>query len=167
MAATPRGLRLFLRCATGRERLTGAPPARFIGRRTANSGGFPGSCPFITQEWVYIKNGNLLISLVGVRGFEPPAPASRRQCSTRLSYTPIWKYGKTSRLFNPVCRLQVRTLPYNTLCVYNPKKTDPRLLRMGTSPKTDGGGFKSVPPYSSVIPLGSEMGQREQCVQVS
>ena len=29
-----------------------------------------------------------LVSLVGVRGFEPPAPASRRQCSTRLSYTP-------------------------------------------------------------------------------
>jgi hypothetical protein len=29
-----------------------------------------------------------LISLVGVRGFEPPAPASRTQCSTRLSYTP-------------------------------------------------------------------------------
>ena len=27
--------------------------------------------------------------LVGVRGFEPPAPASRRRCSTRLSYTPI------------------------------------------------------------------------------
>ena len=26
--------------------------------------------------------------VVGVRGFEPPAPASRRQCSTRLSYTP-------------------------------------------------------------------------------
>ena len=30
----------------------------------------------------------VLISLVGVRGFEPPTPASRRQCSTRLSYTP-------------------------------------------------------------------------------
>ncbi|CAA7618335.1 hypothetical protein MTBUT4_30028 [Magnetospirillum sp. UT-4] len=27
--------------------------------------------------------------MVGVRGFEPPAPASRRQCSTRLSYTPV------------------------------------------------------------------------------
>ena len=27
-------------------------------------------------------------SMVGVSGFEPPAPASRRQCSTRLSYTP-------------------------------------------------------------------------------
>lgn len=27
--------------------------------------------------------------LVGVRGFEPPTPASRRQCSTRLSYTPM------------------------------------------------------------------------------
>ena len=29
-----------------------------------------------------------LYELVGVRGFEPPTPASRRQCSTRLSYTP-------------------------------------------------------------------------------
>ncbi len=29
-----------------------------------------------------------LMGLVGVRGFEPPAPASRRQYSTRLSYTP-------------------------------------------------------------------------------
>jgi hypothetical protein len=31
------------------------------------------------------KNGG---KLVGERGFEPPAPASRRQCSTRLSYSP-------------------------------------------------------------------------------
>ncbi len=30
-----------------------------------------------------------LNGLVGVRGFEPPAPASRRQCSTKLSYTPL------------------------------------------------------------------------------
>ncbi len=29
-----------------------------------------------------------LESMVGVSGFEPPAPASRRRCSTRLSYTP-------------------------------------------------------------------------------
>ena len=28
------------------------------------------------------------IVMVGVRGFEPRAPASRRRCSTRLSYTP-------------------------------------------------------------------------------
>ena len=28
------------------------------------------------------------LKLVGERGFEPPAPASRRQCSTRLSYSP-------------------------------------------------------------------------------
>ncbi len=27
-------------------------------------------------------------TLVGVRGFEPPTPASRKQCSTKLSYTP-------------------------------------------------------------------------------
>ena len=26
--------------------------------------------------------------LVGARGFEPPTPASRKQCSTRLSYAP-------------------------------------------------------------------------------
>src|ERR1700761_8739661 len=31
---------------------------------------------------------NMAENLVGVRGFEPPAPASRKQCSTRLSYTP-------------------------------------------------------------------------------
>jgi hypothetical protein len=34
------------------------------------------------------NRGNWLVSLVGVIGFEPTAPASRRQCSTRLSYTP-------------------------------------------------------------------------------
>ena len=27
--------------------------------------------------------------MVGVRGFEPPTPASRTQCATRLSYTPM------------------------------------------------------------------------------
>jgi hypothetical protein len=31
---------------------------------------------------------NSLKNLVGVRGFEPPTPASRTQYSTRLSYTP-------------------------------------------------------------------------------
>ena len=39
-----------------------------------------------------IQSTKRLISIktlmVGVRGFEPPAPASRKQCSTRLSYTP-------------------------------------------------------------------------------
>jgi hypothetical protein len=32
--------------------------------------------------------GKFWEELVGVSGFEPPAPASRTQCSTRLSYTP-------------------------------------------------------------------------------
>src|SRR6056297_646878 len=36
-------------------------------------------------------------SLVGVRGFEPPAPASRRQCSTKLSYTPTECRGSTAK----------------------------------------------------------------------
>ena len=35
--------------------------------------------------------------LVGVRGFEPPAPASRKRCSTRLSYTPARaRYNRSS-----------------------------------------------------------------------
>src|SRR6056297_2064141 len=50
-----------------------------------------------------------LVLLVGVRGFEPPAPASRRQCSTRLSYTPTvrqaikpgsWEMQGRIRLFD-------------------------------------------------------------------
>ncbi len=42
-----------------------------------------------TPEALLILGVSLsLVLLVGVRGFEPPTPASRRQCSTRLSYTP-------------------------------------------------------------------------------
>jgi hypothetical protein len=44
-----------------------------------------------------------LISLVGVRGFEPPAPASRTQCSTRLSYTPAEGGDIASRI--ETCKL--------------------------------------------------------------
>ena len=36
---------------------------------------------------------------VGVRGFEPPTPASRRRCSTRLSYTPNDKPGFKNEMF--------------------------------------------------------------------
>lgn len=39
--------------------------------------------------------------MVGVRGFEPPAPASRTQCSTRLSYTPT----TLGRLYRSQCHL--------------------------------------------------------------
>ncbi len=30
----------------------------------------------------------MISELVGVRGFEPPTPSSRRKCATRLRYTP-------------------------------------------------------------------------------
>ena len=40
-----------------------------------------------------LTSSNYLIGLVGVRGFEPPTPASRTQYSTRLSYTPLRKAG--------------------------------------------------------------------------
>src|SRR5205085_504940 len=36
------------------------------------------------------------VEMVGVTGFEPAAPASRTQCSTRLSYTP-YKAGQRVR----------------------------------------------------------------------
>ena len=38
--------------------------------------------------WLEKVKGVSLNRMVGVRGFEPPTPASRRQCSTKLSYTP-------------------------------------------------------------------------------
>lgn len=43
----------------------------------------------LIKSQVLCQLSYILDILVGVRGFEPPAPASRRQCSTRLSYTPV------------------------------------------------------------------------------
>jgi hypothetical protein len=45
-------------------------------------------------------------SLIGMRGFEPPTPASRKQCATKLRYIPLilqrikriarsWKYDSS------------------------------------------------------------------------
>lgn len=50
--------------------------------------------------------------MVGERGFEPPAPASRRQCSTWLSYSPTGASGpqrcgptgRQTRLYTGVMR---------------------------------------------------------------
>ena len=39
--------------------------------------------------------------MVGVTGFEPVAPASRRQCSTKLSYTPTTNAAGRSRSAGP------------------------------------------------------------------
>src|SRR5262245_61606603 len=54
--------------------------------------------------------------MVGVRGFEPPAPASRTQCSTRLSYTPTHETGQLAPVGNfwargYIQRLQARGKP--------------------------------------------------------
>ena len=46
--------------------------------------------------------------MVGKRGFEPPAPASRRQCSTRLSYSPT---GTRAPIFEDKAREPRRGLP--------------------------------------------------------
>ena len=48
-------------------------------------------------EWIAAATREVMTRaramLVGERGFEPPAPASRRQCSTRLSYSPTGAPG--------------------------------------------------------------------------
>ena len=39
--------------------------------------------------------------MVGMRGFEPPAPSSRTKCATRLRYIPIhfyWKFSKSVKI---------------------------------------------------------------------
>ena len=69
-------------------------PVRLDDQRRVNPLGEGGSGRKLCGRTVIgvIREGPLyakcLKSLVGVSGFEPPAPASRRQCSTRLSYTP-------------------------------------------------------------------------------
>ena len=58
-------------------------------------------------------------SLVGVRGFEPPAPASRTQCSTRLSYTPA-EGGHIQAAAAPSKRGARRQLPVQSGRVASP-----------------------------------------------
>jgi hypothetical protein len=43
--------------------------------------------------------------MVGVRGFEPPTPASRTQYSTRLSYTPIYGEKRGDNAWKLAARL--------------------------------------------------------------
>ncbi len=51
--------------------------------------------PFGTAPMKFLKPRG---KMVGVRGFEPPTPASRTQYSTRLSYTPrCYTRGRTPK----------------------------------------------------------------------
>ena len=52
----------------------------------------------------WYKNHEPFVYMVGVTGIEPAAPASRRQCSTRLSYTPK---GVSLDLINDHVLLQI------------------------------------------------------------
>src|SRR4029077_20085955 len=64
-----------------------------VGRAKPGFGDVPQAArrPFALAQSYRGGKGNRispLKSVVGVRGFEPPTPASRTQYSTRLSYTP-------------------------------------------------------------------------------
>ena len=54
---------------------------------TENQDSFLIFLPYIIPGW----NDIGLTDMVGVRGFEPPTPSSRRKCATRLRYTPKLK----------------------------------------------------------------------------
>ena len=72
-------------------RLSTAAKGRFaVGELVEDpgSGPKPGSFPVSRQNRRLCRPASPLIELVGVAGLEPAAPASRRRCSTRLSYTP-------------------------------------------------------------------------------
>ena len=60
----------------------------------------PKICP--QQKRTHGVNRKSLIFMVGMRGFEPPAPASRTQCSTRLSHIPkrLCPFGPVRRTEN-------------------------------------------------------------------
>ena len=100
-----------------RGRFTGRIPEGHGSRDQAPSGGTGGAfalgqsyhlstvhpaCGQRKSPWE--TKGLISAALVGVRGFEPPAPASRTQCSTRLSYSPLGSRAA----FGPRCIARVR-----------------------------------------------------------
>src|SRR5262249_33115375 len=68
--------------------------------------------------------------MVGVRGFEPPAPCSQSRCATRLRHTPL-----SVRLYHSYCPPRtagphprdVRRLPHLSYC--SPRTAGPALRR--------------------------------------
>ena len=81
--------RWFAPPRNSRPGLPAKPPGRRKAGRCSSLVGCRngGRCP-LERPAPVLAIGNWGERLVGVRGFEPPAPASRTQCSTRLSYTP-------------------------------------------------------------------------------
>ena len=69
-----------------RRRGTEAIPTADVGGGDPKAPRAGGASDRVTGSFANIRDDPE--NLVGVRGFEPPAPASRTQCSTRLSYTP-------------------------------------------------------------------------------
>src|SRR3569832_544088 len=64
--------------------------------------------------------------VVGVRGFDPPAPASRKQCSTKLSYTPNKENKKRRKQQERTWRLDRLTRePHVTKRVLFPPRAAP------------------------------------------
>ncbi len=69
-------------------------PRKCIGYKTPNElfiQQYKNDCRSWSSNSPLGKLHNILILLVGVTRIELATPASRRQCSTRLSYTPCWR----------------------------------------------------------------------------
>ncbi len=65
-----------------RARRRAAPPPRPARHRTP-------TCNDPTTRRAGLDARALVLKVVGVRGFEPPAPCSQSRCATRLRHTPI------------------------------------------------------------------------------
>ena len=87
--------------------------------------------------------------MVGVSGFEPPAPASRRRCSTRLSYTPTVGARYSAAAGGPQAAERIGCAAGNSQAIhagsYGPGDLDntfgPQLVYMKNQ-----GGQRNLPP---------------------
>ena len=108
----PWGCFCLIVCPLGRARRPASSPRRAVDGETPGrifgrpAGEPPGGVTAPKnkkplEEWLFAE------FLVGERGFEPPAPASRTQCSTRLSYSP-------TRPLMCCCYTTSRNFPWHT-----------------------------------------------------
>lgn len=98
-----------------------------ISARRKRAMAVPDGIPSCSRRRASVDEG-----MVGARGFEPPAPASRTLCSAKLSYTPILVlYVPTPRLVKPLFSSLSRTILARLLgCLV--RKPIPLPLQYGT-----------------------------------
>ena len=74
------------------------------------------------------------VHLVGVKGFEPPAPCSQSTCATRLRYTPLKERPAQATLIIifKVCPVVNREMQKNLKFVLSRQKSKPEPTVVGS-----------------------------------